>query len=99
MNLTGNPFVDAGLGIAASKAGRGSVKELSSDDLHRSVQYLHANIQKLKNLKILASFWVNNPFMGKNLDQKPKFERFLRGLEAGSLPGKAGHCQVCGRSP
>lgn len=99
MTLTGNPFVDAGLGIAASKAGRGSVEELSSDDLHRSVQHLHANIQKLKNFKILASFWVNNPFMGKNLGQKPKFESFLRGLETGRLPAKAAYCQVCGQSP
>src|SRR6266566_2751608 len=99
MNLTGNPFVDAGLGIAASKAGRGSVEELSSDDLHRSVQHLHANIQKLKSFKILASFWVNNPFMGKNLGQKPKFESFLQDLETGRLPTQAGHCQVCGRTP
>jgi hypothetical protein len=99
MNLTGNPFVDAGLGIAASKAGRGSVEDLSSDDLHRSVQHLHANIQKLKSFKILASFWVNNPFMGKNLGQKPKFESFLRGLETGRLPAKAAYCQVCGNSP
>jgi hypothetical protein len=99
MNLTGNPFVDAGLGIAASRSDRGSVEQLSSDDLHRSVQHMHANIQKLKNLKILASFWVNNPFMGKNLGQKPKFESFLQGLETGSLPAKAASCQVCGQSP
>ena len=45
------------------------------------MQNLHTNIQKLKNLKILASFWVNNPFMGKNLDQKPKFEKLLQDLE------------------
>ncbi|MGB7721832.1 MAG: hypothetical protein WBL65_18170 [Bryobacteraceae bacterium] len=99
MTLTGNPFVDAGLGIAASKADRRSVEELSSDDLKHSVRNLHADIQKLKNLKILASFWVNNPFMGKNLDQKPKFESFLQGLETGRLPTQAGHCQACGRSP
>ena len=99
MKLTGNPFVDAGLGIAASKAGCGSVEELSSDDLRRSVQHLHANIQKLKSFKILASFWVNNPFMGKNLGQKPKFEGFLRDLETGRLPAKAASCQVCGQSP
>ena len=99
MILTGNPFVDAGLGIAASRAGRRSVEELSSDDLQHSVQNLHTNIQKLKNLKILASFWVNNPFMGKNLDQKPKFESFLQDLETGRLPTQAGHCQVCGRTP
>lgn len=99
MKLTGNPFVDAGLGIAASRTGRGSVEELSSDDLQHSVQHLHANIQKLKNFKILASFWVNNPFMGKNLSQKPKFENFLRGLGTGRLPTKAVYCQVCGQSP
>jgi hypothetical protein len=100
LTLTGNPFVDAGLGIAASKAGRGSVEELTRDDLHRSVQHLHANIQKLKNLKILVSFWVNNPFAGPlNAGQKPKFERFLHDMETGHLPGKAGYCQVCGRSP
>jgi hypothetical protein len=97
LNLTGNPFVDAGFGIAASKAGRQSVEELSSADLQQSVLNLHANIETLKNLKILASFWVNNPFMGKNPGQRPKFERFLRGLETGRLPIQAGHCQVCGR--
>ena len=99
MNLTGNPFVDVGLGIAASKAGRTSVKDLSREDLHHGVHYLHASIQKLRNLKILASFWVNNPFMGKNLGQMPKFERYLQDLEAGHLPAKAGYCQICGQSP
>jgi hypothetical protein len=99
MNLTGNPFVDAGFGIAASRVGRRSVEELSSDDLHQSICALHANIGKLKNLKILASFWANNPFMGKNPEQQPKFERFLHGLETGRLPVKAGYCQVCGQSP
>lgn len=99
LKLTGNPFVDAGLGIAAFRAGHGSVDELSSNDLQHAVKSLHDNIQKLKTFNILASFWVNNPFMGKNCGQKPKFERFLRDLETGHLPAKAGHCQVCGQSP
>lgn len=97
MNLTGNPFVDVGLGVAACAAGRRSVEELTSDDLSRVVGSLHAHIEKLQKFKILAPFWVNNPFMGKNLGQKPKFEEFLHGLKSGSLPIRTGHCQVCGR--
>lgn len=97
MNLTGNPFIDVGFGIAACEVGRPSIEALSSDDLCRAVGNLHANIEKLRSFKMLASFWVNNPFMGKNLGQKPKFEEFLCGLETGRLPLRAGHCQVCGR--
>jgi hypothetical protein len=99
LNLTGNPFVDAGLGIAVSKVGRRSVEELSRDDLQYTVRNLHLNIQQLKNLKILGAFWVNNPFMGKNLGQKAKFENFLQGLATGRLKPKAAYCQVCGQSP
>jgi hypothetical protein len=99
VNLTGNPFVDVGFGIAAYMAGKPSIEELSSNDLHCAVSVLHSNIEKLRNFKVLASFWVNNPFMGKNLGQKPKFERFLCELQAGRLPTKTGYCQICGQSP
>lgn len=99
MELTGNPFVDVGLGIAASKVGRQSIQLLCRDDLQNTVGTLHRTIARLKDFKILAPFWVNNPFMGKNLGQKPRFEAFLNGLETGLLPTRPGHCQVCGRSP
>ena len=99
MNLTGNPFVDVGFGIAAYTAGHPSIERLSGEDLHHAVSHLHTNIEKLKNLKVLASFWVNNPFMGKNLGQKPKFEQFLSDLEKGHQALKGGYCQVCGQSP
>lgn len=98
MNLTGNPFVDVGFGIAACLAARSSVEQLSLDDLSRAVETLHANIEKLQTFKILASFWANNPFMGKNPGQKPKYEMFLSGLENGSLPSRAGYCQICSQS-
>jgi hypothetical protein len=99
VNLTGNPFVDAGFGVAACEIGRQSIVALSSDDLRRAVGKLHTHIETLRSFKILASFWVNNPFMGKNLGQRPKFEAFLRGLETGGSPTRAGYCQICGRSP
>lgn len=99
MELTGNPFVDVGLGIAASRMGHPSIELLSRDDHRKTVGALHRTVAKLKELKILASFWVNNPFMGKNLGQKPRFESFLNGLETGLLPTRTGYCQICGRSP
>lgn len=99
MELTGNPFVDVGLGIAAGRIGRPSVELLSHDDLRKTVGALHSTVAKLKEFKILASFWINNPFMGKNLGQKSRFTSFLNGLERGALPIKAGHCQICGCSP
>jgi hypothetical protein len=97
MELTGNPFVDIGLGIAARRTGRESIQALTGDDLRKVVATLHRTAAKLKNLNILASFWVNNPFMGKNLQQKPKFESFLNSLETNTLPTRSAHCQVCGR--
>ena len=97
--MTGNPFVDSGLGIAAKRAGHPSIKALSRNDLRQAVGDLHGAAARLKDLKIMASFWVNNPFMGKNLGQKPKYAGFLNDLAAGSLPTSAGHCQVCGRAP
>lgn len=99
MELTGNPFVDVGLGIAAARKGVPSVELLSHYDLRNAVGALHRAVAKLKEFKILASFWVNNPFMGKNLGQKSKFVSFLNDLEAGSLPIRVGHCQICGHSP
>lgn len=98
MNITGNPFVDVGFGIAACLAGRSSIEQLSLDDLLSAVGNLRANIEKLQAFKILSSFWANNPFMGKNPGQKPKYEAFLSGLDSGCLPSTAGHCQLCGRS-
>jgi hypothetical protein len=99
MELTGNPFVDVGLGIAAARMGHQSIQLLSHDDLQKTVGTLHRAVARLKDFKILAAFWVNNPFMGKNLGQKPKFVSFLNRLEMGSLPTRAGYCQVCGRVP
>jgi hypothetical protein len=99
VDLTGNPFVDVGLGIAACEAGKTSIEDVAREDLTYAVTELHRAIEGLKNLKILASFWVNNPFMGKNLGQKPKFEGFLSDLGAGNLPTRPECCQICGRSP
>jgi hypothetical protein len=99
VNLTGNPFVDAGFGIAACVTGHISVKNLPKSALCSTLGELHANIDRLRSFKILASFWVNNPFMGKNLDQKPKFEAFLQQLQSDSLPTRSGNCQVCGATP
>lgn len=99
MDLTGSPFVDVGLGIAAARMGHQSIQLLSRGDLQKTVGALHGTVGRLKDFKILASFWVNNPFMGKNLGQKSRFVAFLNGLETGLLPARAGHCQVCGRVP
>lgn len=99
MNLTGNPFVDVGFGIVAARTGLPSIQSVSRDDLQRVINNLHQVVDTLRNFKILASFWVNNPFMGKNLGQKSKFVSFLQALQSGSLPTRAGYCQVCGRSP
>jgi hypothetical protein len=98
VNLTGNPFVDAGFGIAAAITSLQSIQSLSRDDLKRTVGEPHRMLERLKDFRILASFWVNNPFMGKNLGQKAKFVSFLNGLQSGSLPTRAGYCQICGHS-
>lgn len=99
MELTGNPFVDVGFGIASGRRGRPSVELLSRDDLRKTVGELHRDIARLKDFKVLSFFWNNNPFMGKNTGQKPKFVSFLNSLEADLLSTRSGHCQICGRSP
>jgi hypothetical protein len=99
MQITGNPFVDVGFAIAGCKNGRDSLASVSSEDLRATVRELHDSITSLKEFKVLSAFWVNNPFMGKNLGQKHKFTAFLNAIEAGSLLTRRGNCQVCGRSP
>lgn len=48
MELTGNPFVDVGLSIAAQKIGRASVKALSTDDLWKTVGILHGSVDSVR---------------------------------------------------
>jgi hypothetical protein len=99
VQLTGNPFVDAGFGIVAARTGHESIQTVCREDLQKSVGSLTKVVGRLKDFKLLAAFWVNNPFMGKNLGQKEKFTSFLERLQAGSLPTRAGYCQACGGSP
>lgn len=101
VQLTGNPFVDVGLGITAARAGLGSFDTLSQNEIQKAISDLRKAMNTLKQLKILASFWSNNPFMGKNDTPKTraKFETFLSRLGDGSYPTSRGYCQICGRSP
>ena len=75
MNLTGNPFVDAG----AANAGRGSVEELSSDDLHRAP---YSEAERVSSDRILLG--QQNPFMGKNLGLSQIGRAFLPGQDRSS---------------
>jgi hypothetical protein len=100
MNLIGNPFVDVGLAIAVTLSNQKSLSDISDRQVSDAVKFLRANIGGFEPLKgILSAFWVNNPFMGKNLNQKPKFDRYLKSLGDRQLPTKPGYCQVCGQSP
>jgi hypothetical protein len=97
--ITGHPFVDVGYAIAAKMADKPSLTAISSSDVSDAVKFLHSHIDSLKSFKILSDFWVNNPFMGKNLGQKPKYDRYLRDLSGQKLTSSAGYCQICGQSP
>lgn len=99
IEITGNPFVDVGFAIAASIAKQRSLSDASFEHVASAVNVLHEATDGLKDLKILSAFWVNNPFMGKNLGQKPKFKRYLNDLGNQRLAAKRGYCQICGRSP
>ncbi|PYP90089.1 MAG: hypothetical protein DMG65_12435 [Candidatus Angelobacter sp. Gp1-AA117] len=96
---TGNPFVDVGLAIAANIGNQASLSNISSDDLSKAVKFLHSHVDSLKSLKVLSEFWVNNPFMGINPEQKPKYDRFLKDLGDQTLASRSGYCQICGQSP
>src|SRR5437016_1020427 len=100
MNLRGNPFVDVGLAIAANINNQKSLLDVSAADISAAVRILHSRMDGLKSLKgVLSAFWVNNPFMGKNPEQKDKFDRHLRDLGDQRLAVRSGHCQICGQSP
>jgi hypothetical protein len=97
--ITGHPFVDVGFAIAASRANQKSLLDVSSSDVSNAVKFLRTHIDSLKSLKVLSEFWANNPFMGINPEQKPKYDRYLRDLAERNLAPQTGHCQICGQSP
>jgi hypothetical protein len=96
--ITGHPFVDAGYAIAAKHAAKNSILDVSSSDVSNAVKFLHSHIDSLKALKVLSEFWANNPFMGINPEQRPKYDRYLKDLGSDMLALRKGYCQICGQA-
>lgn len=99
LRLTGNPFVDAGLGIIAARRGKKSVADLTSEDARTVVAELLANAHALKSLKVLSIFWQNNPFTGINPGTFPLYRETLEVLARPEPSAVPGACQVCGTAP
>src|SRR5579872_628728 len=86
MNLSGNPFVDVGLAVAANVANQRSISDVTIAHVSCAVKKLRFEIDGLRSLKgVLSAFWVNNPFMGINPQQKAKFARYLSDVAEGAL--------------
>ncbi len=51
MKLTGHPFIDVGMAIAARLAQRDSVEQLTSADLAAAVSHLDAHMADVQRLK------------------------------------------------
>jgi hypothetical protein len=96
MQLTGNPFVDAGLATAAHLNHKPSVSALSSDDLMQSILILLQSIANLQKLRVLTHYWQNSPFVGKNLGQLDVYYAFVQKLSEPDLGTVKGYCQICG---
>lgn len=109
MHLTGHPFVDVGFGIAANIVGKRSIDELENSDLCTAVKELVKRVininetepkkrikSELGNLKVLKDFWQNNPLMGINTQQLPKYEKILEELSSEITSKAIGYCQICG---
>jgi hypothetical protein len=94
--LTGNPFVDVGLATATCMAGKHTIRDLSQADLRRAVSHMLAEMDGLQRLKVLAQYWQNNPFMGKNSGQIEEYNRTLNDLALKNERLRHGYCQVCG---
>lgn len=99
LHLTGNPFVDAGLGIIAARRGKPSVAYLTSEDARAVVAELLANAHALKSLKVLSVFWQNNPFTEINPGTFPLYRETLEVLARSEPPAVRGACQICGTAP
>jgi len=108
MQVTGHPLVDAGLAIAALHCGKSSISELSEDDLKLSVKYLNGQTDPskskpgpLNDLKVLSSFWQNNPLAGHNMGKDgqnvPLYRQVLEEVSQGGRI-RNGCCQICGRN-
>jgi hypothetical protein len=105
-SLTGNPFVDVGLGIAAKQAGKHSVDQLTSDDLQQSVRALIGHIPGLQRLKVLSKYWQNNPIVAQRgsaddtvFGTVSAAKWTLQSLSRPAISHQLGACQVCGDSP
>ena len=89
IQLTGNPFVDAGLEVAAVYSKKPLVEKkkeevtdfLSIADLNTTFGWLIDNIENLEALKYLSQFWQNSPFAGKNLGARSEYLLTLRSLQ------------------
>ena len=68
MLLTGQPFVDLGMAIAALHAKKTSVADVTDLDLQEAVCWMNTQVDPQKShpgplnkLKFLSSYWQNNP--------------------------------------
>ena len=96
MNITGHPFIDVGMGIAANLADVSSLDDLTSENLADAVAHFDAQMSDVQQLKVLAIYWTNNSFVN-NPSQLPKYQAILRAV-IGTPPAKKGSCQICGNS-
>ena len=95
MLLTGQPFVDLGMAVAALHAKKGDVSDVTEADLRNAVNWMNAQINPIKShlgsvnrLKILPAYWQNNPLAGHNMgvngQNVPVYRKVLEGLTAAS---------------
>ncbi len=107
MNLTGQPLIDVGLAIATILNDKQSVTELSEDELRATLNCIlnqtghpKKNPLQLDKLKVLSSYWQNNPMIGLNMGKDDENLIFYRNILVNAMSHQVkttrGHCQICG---
>ena len=95
MNLTGHPFIDVGMAIAAKLSDVPSLDDLTENDLANAVSQFDLYTDEIKKLSILGRFWLNNSYVN-NPSQFPKYQGIVRSASSHSTPQRNGFCQICG---
>jgi len=96
------------MAIAALHAKKTSVADVTDLDLQEAICWLNTQVDPhkshlgpLSKLKVLSSYWQNNPLAGHNMgvggQNVPFYRQVLEDLMSGSPKTYAGCCQVCGK--
>lgn len=101
--------MDVGLAIATLYCKKKSITDLTEADLRTSVQFLNDQIDptksslgSLNNLKVLSSYWQNNPLVagqnkGADGQNIPLYRQVLEDAAKEDKGTRKGCCQICGR--